>query len=75
MDAVGLSDVSRRVELIDQCMRQAALYPRWLVITCTAIALALILWIVAKLLKWSVLLLLALIVLTVIGGAVLWCFG
>jgi hypothetical protein len=56
-------------------MRQAALYPRWLVITSTAITLALILWIVAKLLKWSLLLLLALIVLTVIGGAVLWCFG
>lgn len=56
-------------------MRQAALYPRWLVIASTVITLTFILWIVVKLLKWSLLLLLTLIVLTIVGGAVLLCLG
>ena len=61
--------------MIDQCMRQAALYPRWLVFTSTAITLAFMLWVVAKLLKWSLLLLLALFVALTVGGLLLWFLG
>jgi len=75
VDAARHSGVSHQVEFIDQCVRQAALYPRWLVIASTVITLAVILWIVVKLLKWSLLLLFTLIVLTIVGGAVLWCLG
>ena len=63
------------MELIDQCLRQAALYPRWLVFTSTAITLAFILWVVVKLLKWSFLLLLALIVVLTVGGLLIWFLG
>lgn len=75
MDVIGVPVVSHRVELIDQCLRQAAGYPRWLVVTSTVITLAVFLWVVAKLLKWTLLLLLVLFILTIAGGAVLWWLG
>lgn len=41
-------------------------YPRWLVAACLTIVAALAIWIIAKILKWSLYLLL---VLVLIGGA------
>ena len=48
-------------------------YPRWLVALCLTIVAALVIWISIKLLKWSLYLLL---VLVVIGGtaAAIWMF-
>ena len=56
-------------------MRQAALYPRWLVITCSVIAAVVVLWIVAKLLKWTVFILFTFVVLAIIGGVLVWWLG
>jgi len=75
VDVAGLTGVSRGVDLIDQCVRQAALYPRWLVVTCTVLAAIVVLWIVAKLLKWALIFLLALTVVAIVGGVLIWWLG
>jgi hypothetical protein len=75
LDAIRLPVVSHNVDFIDQCVRQAALYPRWLVITSTVLAAIAFLWIVAKLLKWTLLLLLTLVIVAVVGGLILWWLG
>jgi hypothetical protein len=75
VDVAGLPVVSRSVDLIDQCVRQAALYPRWLVVTCTVLAGIAALWIVAKLLKWTLILLLTFTVVAIVGGVLLWWLG
>jgi hypothetical protein len=75
LDAFDLPGVSHGVDLIDQCARQAALYPRWLVVTCTVLAAIAALWIVAKLLKWALILLLTLTVAAIVGGVLIWWLG
>lgn len=63
------------MDFIDQSMRQAALYPRWLVITCAVVASLLFFWIVAKLLKWTVMLLLIFGLVIVLGGVLIGWLG
>jgi len=63
------------VDFIDQCLRQAALYPRWLVITSTVLTGIAVLWIVAKLLKWTLILLFTLLVVAIVGGVIVWWLG
>jgi hypothetical protein len=63
------------VDLIDQCVRQAALYPRWLVVTSTVLAAIAVLWIVAKLFKWTLILLLTFTAVAIVGGALIWWLG
>jgi hypothetical protein len=63
------------VDFIDQCVRQAALYPRWLVITSTVLTGIAVLWIVAKLLKWTLILLFTLMVVAIVGGVIIWWLG
>ena len=75
LDVADLLVVSRGVELIDQCLRQAALYPRWLVITSTVLAAIAVLWIVAKLFKWTLILLFMFTVVAIVGGLLLWWLG
>ena len=75
LDASDVPVVSRRVDFFDQCMRQAALYPRWLVVTSTVLAGIAVLWIVAKLLKWTLVVLLALIFVFSLGGLLIWWLG
>ena len=75
LDVADLLVVSRGVDLIDQCLRQAALYPRWLVITSTVLAAIAVLWIVAKLFKWTMILLFMFTVVAIVGGLLLWWLG
>jgi len=75
LDVADLLVVSRGVDLIDQCLRQAALYPRWLVITSTVLAAIAVLWIVAKLFKWTLILLFMFTVVAIVGGLLLWWLG
>ena len=75
LDAALLPVVSHTVDFIDQCVRQAALYPRWLVVTCTVLAAFAVLWIVAKLLKWALVVLLTLMAVAIVGGLVIWWLG
>ena len=63
------------MDLIDQCIRQAALYPRWLVVTCTVLTMIAFLWLVAKLLKWTLILLFTLTVVALVGGLLVWWLG
>jgi hypothetical protein len=63
------------MDVIDQCMRQVALYPRWMVITGAAIALIFIFWIVAKLLKWALVLFLIFSLVIIVGGVLLGWLG
>ena len=63
------------MEWLDQFQRQAALYPRWLVITSTVLAAIAVFWIVAKLLKWTLILLFTLMVVAIVGGLILWWLG
>jgi len=56
-------------------MRQAALYPHWLVITVTVLAGIVIFWIVAKLLEWTLILLLTFTVVAIVGGVLFWWLG
>jgi len=75
LDAVLLPVVSRGVQLIDEIMRQAALYPRWLVITCSVLVGLVALWVVVKLLKWTMILLFTLILLVIVGGVLIGWLG
>lgn len=75
MDAARLPVVSRSVELIDEVMRQAALYPRWLVITCSVLGGIIALWIVVKLLKWTMIFLFTLILLVIVAGVLIGWLG
>jgi uncharacterized membrane protein YjjP (DUF1212 family) len=75
LDESAVPVVSRGVDFFDQCMRQAALYPRWLVITSTVLAAIAVLWLVAKLFKWTLILLFTLTVVALVGGAILWWLG
>jgi len=75
VDVSEVPVVSRSVDFIDQCLRQAALYPRWLVITSTVLTGIAVLWIVAKLLKWTLILLFTLLVVAIVGGVIVWWLG
>jgi len=46
-------------------------YPRWFVVACGTVVLAMGLWILAKLLKWTLYLLVAVVILAG-GAAVVW---
>jgi hypothetical protein len=72
VDQVGIPRVSRGMDFVDQCMRQAALYPRWLVITSLVLTGVAAFWIVAKLFEWAVSLLLVLLVAALVGGVLIW---
>ncbi len=56
-------------------MRQAALYPRWLVITGSVLVGLVALWIVVKLLKWTMILLFTLILLVIVAGVLIGWLG
>jgi len=45
-------------------------YPRWFVAACATVVLAVALWILAKILKWSLYLLIALVVIAGVGATV-----
>ena len=70
-----LPGVSVSMDLLDQCARQAALYPRWLVVASTVVAAIVIFWIVAKLLKWALIVLLSVIAVAIVGGVLIWWLG
>jgi len=75
VDHASFPVVSHGMDLIDQCIRQAALYPRWLVVTSTVLAGIAVLWIVAKLFEWTMMILFTLVVLAIVGGVLVWWLG
>jgi len=50
-------------------------YPRWLVILGVGLAVVVAVWVVAKVLKWTLFLVLGALVVVVVLGGLLWLFG
>lgn len=62
-------------EQIQAIFQNLAAYPRWLVATCGIILALTSLWIVGKLLKWTLYVVVTLAMIAVIGGGVYWWLG
>jgi hypothetical protein len=50
-------------------------YPRWLVILCLGLAAVVGVWIAAKVLKWTLLVVLFVAIVVVVLGGLFWLFG
>lgn len=61
------------MEFLRPILDQAAGYPPWLVVGCGAIVLAAALYVLAKIVKWSLYLLVAAVLIVGLGAAV-WLF-
>jgi len=61
--------------LIQETIVQLSAYPRWLVATCGVVVALAVLWVLGKLLKLTVQVIIALAGLAVIVGAVWWTLG
>ncbi len=62
-------------QLVSQASPWLAGYPDWLVLTGLVVGLALAIWILAKLLKWALWLLLIAVLAAGVVGVVLWLLG
>lgn len=61
--------------LIQEAMTQLSAYPRWLVASCGVIVALAVLWVLSKVLKLTIQVVIALAGLAVIVGAVWWTLG
>lgn len=50
-------------------------YPRWLVILCLALAAVVGVWVLAKVLKWTLLVVFFLVIVVVVLSGLFWLFG
>ena len=71
----GVSFCVRVVEMIEQALRNLESYPRWLVATCGVIVALAGVWVLAKLLKWTIYLAATLAAICVVIGIVVWWWG
>lgn len=71
----GGSFCVRGVELIEQALRNLEAYPRWLVATCGVIVALAGVWVLAKLLRWTIYLAATLAAICVVIGIVGWWWG
>jgi hypothetical protein len=63
------------MDYINRLLAPFAAYPRWLVLLCFGLAVVVAVWIVAKALKWTLLLVIGAVVVVVVLGGLLWLFG
>lgn len=63
------------IEQIQAALQNLNAYPRWLVASCAIIVALAVLWVLGKVLKWTVYVIVALAALAVIGGGVWWWMG
>ena len=63
------------MELFQRLLAPLAAYPRWFVITCLVLVALAAGWVLSKLFKWTLSLLLTAVVLLLILGAVAWFVG
>ena len=61
--------------LIHETITQLSAYPRWLVASCGVVVALAVLWVLSKVLKLTVQVIIALAGLAVIAGAVWWTLG
>jgi hypothetical protein len=62
----------RRMSLIESWLHPLRAYPRGFVLACFALTLGVFVWVVAKMLKWSVYTVAALVFVSVTGAFALW---
>jgi hypothetical protein len=62
-------------EQIQAIIHNLSAYPRWLVASCGIILAIATLWVVGKLLKWTLYVVLTLAMIAVVGGGVYWWLG
>ena len=63
------------MELFQRLLAPLAAYPRWFVITCLVLVALAAGWLLAKLFKWTLALVLAAVLLLLILTAVAWLLG
>lgn len=63
------------VDPVDIALQDLATYPRWLVALILGVLAVVIIWIGAKLLKWTIYLFAALLLITVLVGIFQWWVG
>ncbi len=63
------------METLRQVFAPLAAYPRWLVVACLVLAAMAVGWLLAKLLKWAVVLTVTVAVLAAVALAVVWIWG
>jgi len=63
------------MDTLNRLLAPFAAYPRWLVYLCLGLAAALAVWIVARALKWTLLLVIGAVVVVVVLAGLLWFFG
>jgi uncharacterized RDD family membrane protein YckC len=63
------------MELIERLLAPLAAYPRWFVITCLVLVALGAVWLLVKLIKWTLSLVLAAALLLLILAAVAWLLG
>lgn len=60
---------------LDTAIHSLAAYPRWFVFICVVLSSGALLWLVAKLLKWTLYVALAVAFAALLGVALLWLLG
>jgi hypothetical protein len=63
------------MDFINRLLAPFAAYPRWLVYLCLGLAVVLAAWITAKVLKWTLYLVVGAVFVVVILGGLIWLFG
>jgi uncharacterized RDD family membrane protein YckC len=63
------------MELLQRLLAPLAAYPRWFVVACLVLVALGAAWLLAKLIKWTLSLLLVAVVLLLILAAVAWLVG
>ena len=63
------------MEFVNRMLAPFAAYPRWLVYLCLGLAVVLAVWLVGKALRWTILVVVYVVVVLAILGGLLWLFG
>ena len=63
------------MQYINHLLAPFAAYPRWLVYLCLGLAVVIVIWILAKLLKWTFLVVVFAVVLVIALAGLFWLFG
>ena len=63
------------MESFQRLIAPLAAYPRWFVITCLVLVAIAAVWLLAKLVKWTLLLAFGALVVVAVLGGLFWLFG
>jgi hypothetical protein len=63
------------MDSINRLLAPFAAYPRWLVLLCFGLAVVAVVWIVARALRWTMLLVVGAVIVMVVLAGLFWLFG